>query len=53
MKRIACGLLSLIAASIPGLAQAQAYPARPVRMIITFPPGGPTDIAAQIGRAHV
>jgi tripartite-type tricarboxylate transporter receptor subunit TctC len=29
-------------------AQAQAWPARPVRMIVAFPPGGPADVAARV-----
>ncbi len=30
------------------LAQAQSWPAKPVRMILAFPPGGPTDIVSRV-----
>lgn len=32
---------------VPGSAQAQSYPAKPVRWIIPYPPGGGTDVAAR------
>src|SRR5258708_12835121 len=47
-------LLGLIFAIAATFAQAQAYPAKPVRLIIPFPPGGSNDVvgravAAQLG----
>jgi len=41
-------LLLTCAVVFPSLAQAQAYPAKPVRMIIPFPPGGPTDLMGRM-----
>jgi tripartite-type tricarboxylate transporter receptor subunit TctC len=37
-----------VLAAVPALAAAQDYPARPVRMIDPFSPGGATDILARI-----
>jgi len=35
-------------AAIPRIAQAQSYPARPVRMIVGFPAGNASDIVARV-----
>jgi tripartite-type tricarboxylate transporter receptor subunit TctC len=41
-------LAALLLVGVCGWAQAQAWPAKPIRMVIPYPPGGPTDILGRI-----
>ncbi len=53
MKKTAALALVLLAASwsLPG--HAQGYPSRPIKMIVGFPPGGSTDLAARVLAARL
>lgn len=44
-RRTALAALATLAA--PGLARAQSWPSRPIRLIIPYPPGGGTDTLAR------
>jgi tripartite-type tricarboxylate transporter receptor subunit TctC len=47
MRKLLLAALSLIAWGIAG-ATAQTYPARPINMIVPFPPGGLSDVVGRI-----
>jgi tripartite-type tricarboxylate transporter receptor subunit TctC len=52
MKKLLSAVAAVSAAlslmSVAGPVQAQAYPAKPLRLILPFPPGGGTDILGRI-----
>ena len=46
VKNELTALCAILLVALP--AAAQEYPAKPVRMIVGFPPGGATDLVARI-----
>jgi tripartite-type tricarboxylate transporter receptor subunit TctC len=40
--------VTLAALAVPGIGSAQTYPSRPVRIVLSLPPGGTPDVVARI-----
>ncbi|GGH11360.1 hypothetical protein GCM10007036_08360 [Alsobacter metallidurans] len=51
MKRLLIATAALLAATAAG--HAQAYPTKPITMVVPFAAGGPTDIVARIVSEHM
>ena len=48
LSKLGLGAGLLAALALPGAALAQAWPTKPVRLVLQFPPGGSTDAVARI-----
>lgn len=48
-----CAVAVAFGAALPNTAPAAEYPAKPIRMLIPFPPGGATDILARWVGTHL
>jgi tripartite-type tricarboxylate transporter receptor subunit TctC len=48
MKTILAALAAALAFLLPAAAQSQAFPSKPIKLIVTYPPGGGADLMARL-----
>lgn len=48
MQKLFAVAFGLAAVALCGVAQAQQYPTKPVKLIVTYPPGGSSDLLARV-----
>lgn len=42
------GLVAAVVATVPGAANAETFPSKPIKLIVPYPPGGGNDVLARI-----